>query len=146
MASVIIFEKDLKRLGRNLMKEFYEIIHDDYFLNKYEAIMLQRDYYNKNIIDKYLEFVKSYRKDNNIESLESNDILKLERKDVLKEIESKIKDETIDYNFIYSFIQSLRNLDLKCGCECEANEDLFYMKKAFCKIYDVFHYNYFYLN
>lgn len=157
MTSVIIFEKDLEKLGRKLMEYFYETIHEDYYLNEvnsddekeFKEIILQREYYDKNVIDEYLKFVKRYREKNNIEydSDQVGDVLKMEREDVLSKIECEIRDKTIDYNFVYHFLDQMdKKLKVDESLEFECNEDLYCMKKAFINMYEVFHFNNYHLN
>ena len=72
------------------------------------------------------------------------DLVKMETEDLLKKIEDKIKDETLDYKIIYYFLDQI-DRELKIKIDHEINEDLYYMKKAFIKIFDVFHYDHHYL-
>ena len=38
MAAVIIRRKDIVRLGKELIKEMYYLLHDEYILSKFEEI------------------------------------------------------------------------------------------------------------
>ena len=63
MSSVIIFDKDIKKLGKNLMKEFYEHIHDeDYFLKEFDEVKLKRKFYDENLTKEFLSFYKNQEK------------------------------------------------------------------------------------
>ena len=42
MAAVIIRKKDLKNLGRKLMKEVYKFLHDEYILT-FEEMKVEKD-------------------------------------------------------------------------------------------------------
>ena len=141
MSSVIIFEKDLKKLGRKLMKEFYHQICDEYMLT-FDEVKLKRKYFDENITKKYLSFEnqqKIIRSDLN--KIKTEDLLKeIKTEDLLKEIKTQIKDETLNYKLIYMFF-TLMDLNLKIdkSIDFELNEDLFCLKKTFINIFDTFH-------
>ena len=149
MSSCIIQKKDLERLGKNLMKEFYDHIHDDYFLTEFDEVKLKRKYYDENLTEKFLSFYKN--KEKNIKRLyfdnkRYEDLVKMKTEDLLKKIEGKIKDETLDYKIIYNFLDQMdRELKISKDMDHDIYEDLFYMKKAFIHIFEVFHYDYKYL-
>ena len=145
MSSVIIFKKDLDNLGKKLMKEFYHHIHDDYFLKEYEEVRLKRKYYDENLTKQFLSFHENEEK--NILSLyfdnkRFKDLLEMKTEDLLKNIETKIRDETLDVEIIFRFLDQMDKLEINQGDDFEIYEDLFCMKKAFINIYNVFHYNY----
>ena len=145
MSSVIIFKKDLDNLGRKLMKEFYHHIHDDYFLKEYEEVRLKRKYYDENLTKQFLSFHENEEK-NIHKSYFGNkrfkDLLEMKTEDLLKNIETRIRDETLDVEIIFRFLDQMNKLEINLGDDFEINEDLFCMKKAFINIYNVFHYNY----
>ena len=149
MSSCIIQKKDLERLGKNLMKKFYDHIHDDYFLTEFNEVKLKREYYNENLTEKFLSFYEN--KEKNFKRLyfdnkRYEDLVKMKTEDLLKKIEGKIKDETLDYKIIYNFLDQMDiKLKISEGIEHEIYEDLFYMKKAFIHMFEVFHYEYIYL-
>ena len=132
MSSVIIFEKDLKKLGRKLMKEFYHQICDEYMLT-FDEVKLKRKYFDENITKKYLSF-------ENQQKIIRSDLNKIKTENLLKEIETQIKDETLNYKLIYMFF-TLMDLNLKIdkSIDFELNEDLFCLKKTFINIFDTFH-------
>ena len=147
MSSVIIFKKDLENLGRKLMKEFYHQIHDNYFLKEYEEVRLKRKYYDENLTKEFLSFCEDQEKITNIKNLYFHktlkDLLKMNTEDLLSNIETKIKDETLDVEIIFRFLSKMDlNLEINQGDDFELDEDLFCMKKAFINIFNVFHYNY----
>ena len=78
----IIFKKDLEKLGKKVMKEFYSLVHDKYMLT-FPEIKLKRKYYNTIILKNYLEY--------SLEKLEKDYIL-----NSLKTTKSESKDETIE--------------------------------------------------
>ena len=146
MSSVIIFEKDLKKLGKKLMKEFYDHVYSDYLLKEFEEVKLKRKYYDENLTKEFLSFYENQEK--NIVSLyfdnkRYKDLVEMKTEDLLKKIETKIKDETLNYEIIFNFLDQMDlKLEINQGDDFELDEDLFCMKKAFINIYNVFHYNY----
>ena len=149
MSSVIIFEKDIEKLGKKLMKEFYEHIHEAYFLKEFDEVKLKRKFYDENLTKEFLSFYKNQEK--NIKSVyfdnkRYKDLVEMKTENLLKKIETKIKDETLDYKIIYNFLDQMdRKLEINIGDDFEIDEDLFCMKNAFIHIYEVFHSNYHYL-
>ena len=149
MSACIIQKKDLERLGKNLMKEFYNHIHDDYFLTEYDEVKLKRKYYDENLTEKFLSFYKN--KEKKIRNLyfdnkRYKDLVEMKTENLLKRIEGKIKDETLDYKIIFNFLDQMdRELKINKGIDHDIDEDLFYMKKAFMHMFEVFHYDYLYL-
>ena len=149
MSACIIFKKDIEKLGKKLMKKFYEHVHDEYMLEEFDEVKLKRKYYNKNLTKKFLSFYENEEK--NIKNLyfdnkRYEDLVKMKTKDLLSKIEGKIKDETLDYKIIYNFLDQMDiKLKISEGIEHEIHEDLFYMKKAFIHMFEVFHYEYIYL-
>ena len=149
MSACIIQKKDLERLGKNLMKEFYNHIHDEYFLTEYDEVKLKRKYYDENLTEEFLSFYKN--KEKKIRNLyfdnkRYKDLVEMKTENLLKRIEGKIKDETLDYKIIFNFLDQMdRELKINKGIDHDIDEDLFYMKKAFMHMFEVFHYDYLYL-
>ena len=195
-SSCIIFKKDLEKLGKKLIKEFYEYIHDEELLS-YPEIILFKKYYDSFIIKDYLleklktlknpledEFYKNliskfknenlilkdeneYEnvtnllsklkvdiKDETLENLYSKVITVCKNKTLEKEtfkkffskLEAEIKDETLDLDFIYHCMDHMKDkVEIDEQIEFELNEDFSYMKKAFINLYNVYHYDYTYL-
>ena len=149
MSSVIIFEKDLEKLGKNLMKEFYYHLHDEYMLKEFDEVKLKRKYSNENLTKKFLSFYENQEK--NIESLyfdnkSYKDLVEMKTEDLLKKIETKIKDETLNYEIIFNFLDQMDiKLEINKGNDFEIDEDLFCMKKAFIHMYSVYHFDHYYL-
>ena len=132
MSCLIIFKKDLEKNGKKLMQYFYDNIHDDYLLEepnaieKNEIFKKQRNYYDENIIKDFLEFYKSKKPTNLI----YKSLVKMEDKDLLEKIETKIKDGTLDYKIIHNFLSKMDDkLKIDQYLEFEINQDLFCLKK-----------------
>ena len=140
MAAVIIQKKDLEELGKKLMLEIYYHIHDEYMLT-YEEVKKEKDYYEKNLVDEFLNFHE--QKEKIFKNLyfgnkRYEEIVKMQHKDLLEKIEDEIKNKTLNVEIIYRFLDDLK-------LDNELNEDLWYMKKAFINLYNAYHYDYHYL-
>ena len=111
------------------MKDFYETIHDDYMLKKFDEFKLQRKYYDENIIKEYNKFLKGAT------------IYKSKDEDLILYIKDKIQNKTINEEFVYNFLEKMdKKLNLDTSLEFECYEDLYCLKKAFIKAYELFHY------
>ena len=42
MAAVIVRKKDVERLGKELLKEVYDFLHDEYMLNNFSEMKLEK--------------------------------------------------------------------------------------------------------
>ena len=138
MASVIIRKKDLDKIGKKLMKEVYQHVRDDYMLT-FDEVKSERDYFDKNLVSKFLKFHEEKEKkyqDLYFSNKRYGEIVKMSHEELLKKIGDTI--ETIDLEIIYNVLK-----DLKLNPEIE--EDLYYSKKAFISIYDVYYYHSSYL-
>ena len=149
MSACIIFKKDLEKLGKKLMKEFYEHVHDEYMLKEFDEVKLKRKYYDENLTKQFLSFYEDEEKKiKNIyfDNKRYKDLVEMKTKDLLKKIEVQIKDETLDYKIIYNFLDQMdRELKIDKNIDFEIDEDLFCMKKAFIKMFEIFHYDNYYL-
>ena len=166
----IILKTDLEKLGKKLMKKFYNHVHDKYMLSSREVV-LKRKYYDSFIIKKYLMHkLETEDKDEALKNL--SDKLKIDNKDETLEnlyskvrsiyenetpeketfkklfidLENEIKNETLDLDLIDNFIDQMKyKVKLDEGIDFEIDEDLWNMKEAFLNLYDVYHYKYLYL-
>ena len=149
MSACIIEKKDLKKLGKKLMKEFYDHVHNDYLLKEFDEVKLKRKYYDENLTKEFLSFYENQEK--TLRNLYFNDkryedLVKMKTEDLLSKIETKIQDETLHFEIIFNFLdQMVYKLKISKGIDHEIDEDLFYMKKAFINMFEVYHYDYKYL-
>ena len=152
-SSFIITKSMLKNKGNELMLQFYESIHNDDYLATSISFREQKKYWDDNVVEKYKKVVL---KDltiyaNNIYTrivsadeeitLDNVDLRKLDNdEDILKYIEHKIKSETIELKFVFEFLNDIdEKLNFDKFEEFESHEDLFCLKKAFLKAYDLLH-------
>ena len=149
MSACIIFKKDLEKLGKKLMKEFYEHVHSKYMLKEFDEVKLKRKYYDENLTKEFLSFYE--KKEKNFSNLyfgdkRYEDLVKMETKDLLSKIETEIKNKTLDFKIIFIFLSQMDNkLKIDKDIENEIDEDLWYMKKAFLHMYEVYYYDCLYL-
>ena len=61
MAAIIIRKKDVERLGKKLLKEVYDFLHNDYILSTFEEMKKEQKKFLKNLNENnvYLDFVKN---------------------------------------------------------------------------------------
>ena len=149
MSACIIQKEDLKKLGKKLMKKFYNHVHEDYLLKEFDEVKLKRKYYDENLTKEFLSFYENQEK--NIKSLyfdnkRYKDLVEMKTEDLFKKIETKIKDETLNYEIIFNFLDRMDiKLEISKDIDFEIDEDLFCMKKAFIHIYEVYHSDHVYL-
>ena len=121
MAAVIIRKKDVERLGKELVKEMFDFLHDEFLLTKFEEMeVLQKVFLER--------LVSNYSSNSQPKNFEEN----------LKCIKDEIDNGSLDTHVIYDTLSKM-NFDM------EMNEDLFYEIKAFLFIYYVFECGYKYL-
>ena len=150
MRACIIPKKNLEKLGKKLMKEFYEHVHDNYLLEEFDEVKLKRKFYDENLTKKFLSFYEDKEKNISLLYFDDNkryeDLVKMETKDLLSKIETKIFDETLDFKIIYNFLDRMdRKLKINKGYDFEIDEDLLCLKEAFMNMFKVYHYDYIYL-
>ena len=132
MAAVIIKQKDVERLGKKVLNEMFNFLHDDYIITEFEE-MKEKEFINNlmlnhiNTLHRKLEITEQKRK-------ELVEPLFDEKKSIPNEIELKVNailNDGIDNEGIYHTLNSLK-LDV------EIDEDLYFKTKAFLYIYRVF--------
>ena len=139
MAAVIIRKKDVERLGKELVKEIFDLLHDEYILTKFiEMKRVQKKFLRDLVLKKFRYFnVTETRKVNSLEfKYEEFDENKFE--DELKCVKEEIEKGTMDIHVIFN---TLLDLDF----DKEIHEDLFFKQKSFIDIYSVFENGYSYL-
>ena len=140
MSAVIIQKKHLEQLGKELMLKICEHVYDEYMLT-FDEVKKEKDYYEKNLVDKFLNFYE--HKEKNYKGLyfgnkRYEEIVKMSHKDLLEKIEDEIKNKTLNVEIIFRVLDGLK-------LDHDLDEDLFYMKKAFIYIFEVYHYHHSYL-
>ena len=134
MADLVIRKKDIENLGRKVMKEVYEFLHDDYILT-FEEMKVEKDKLERYLVNFYLRMIHKIsvfifekdKYDNYNKELKDES----KYKNYLKELVAKIEDESLDINLIFEVLDRIK-LDFVL------DEDLFDKKKAFIYIYSVY--------
>ena len=139
MAAVIIRQKDLKRLGKELLNEMFDFLHDEYILTEFKKM--------KEVQEKFLEKLAF----NHINTLHRQyKITKEKREELAKPffdkkveydsnlVKGAMEKDGIDTEGIYHTLISI-NLDKVL------EEDLSFKAKAFLDIFRVFEVSYTYL-
>lgn len=163
MLSLIITKEQIRKTAINLMENLYDYIYDDYLIKKIDPYKLKRKYYDENIVKLYKSLIldkddfKIYKSpsDDNFFSLikkggcfkgvVTSDSYEIKKdKDILLYIEDKIKNKTIEEEFVYQFLTDMeKDLKIDKDIESEIDEDQFYLKKAFFKAYELFYHDYY---
>lgn len=135
MASVIIFRKDVERLGKKTLKDVYNFLHDNYIVTDFKKMKKEQE---KLVHRLLLKEVKINKKLKNYFDLDEES---------KKEMEEEIKKITeVDVNNgryfidvdIYHFLVDIEILE-------ELNDDVMFELESFLEIYRVFTYSHSYL-
>ena len=153
MAAVIIKQKDVKRLGKEVLNEMFNFLHDEYILTEFEEMKeVKKEFLNNlmlnhiNTLHRKFKITEEKRKEL-VEPffkplfLGDNENSLIEEKSIPDELELKVnamRDDGIDTEGIYQTLNFLK-LDM------EIDEDLYFKTKAFLDIYRVFESAYTYL-
>ena len=139
MAAVIVKKKDVERLGKKLMKEVYEFLHDEYILNNFSEMKLEKQRLEKDLVLFKFESVNYtiVQKENSC-SIKYEDFDKSKHEKELKIIEDEIENERLDIRLVFKVLNRLK-------LDNEIDEDLFHKTLAFLNIFKVFDSNYSYL-
>ena len=145
MAAVIIRKKDLDRLGRELLKETYDFLHNEYILSNFEEMKLTQEIFLNSIC---LEHIETLFRSKLIEEEKRKELFKpffhseikngklYYDKDMVKKV---MEEEKIDTDGIYKTLIKLR-------LDYEIYEDLYFKIKAFLDISRLINYGYKYLD
>ena len=139
MAAVIIRKKDVDRFGRKLMKEVYKFLHDEYILNNFSEMKLEKQRLEKDLVlFKFESLNYTIVQKEKSWNIKYEDFDKSKHEKELKIIEDEIENERLNIKLIFTVLNRL-NLDM------EIDEDLFYKNEAFLNIFKVFDSKYEYL-
>ena len=146
MAAVVIRKNDVNRIGKGLLKEMFEFLHDEYILTEFKEMKeVQKEFLENlalnhiNTLSRQYKITKERREvvikpfiddlfkiDEN-----SSDLEKKKFEYDSKLVKSAMEDEGIDTEGIYQTLNKLK-LDM------EIDEDLYYKTKSFLDIFRVF--------
>ena len=145
MAAVIIKQKDVKRLGKEILREIFDFLHNEYILTTFEEMRGVQKVFLKNLV---FNHIKTLRRKYKITEEKSDELIKPFRDNFFntnKKVEydpqllkDAMEDDGVDTEGIYHTLLTL-NLDM------EIDGDLYFKQKAFIDIYRVFETAYSYL-
>ena len=139
MADVIIRKKDVEQLGKEVIKEVYDFLHDEY-INTFPEMKEEKRNFLKNLVIGKFENVKyTILEEENSWKIEYEEIDENKFKDELKCLKDEIKNGSIDTKIIFRTVKDL-NFDNQ-----EFHEDLYAKASAFKNIFLVYNYDYSYL-
>ena len=124
MAAVIIKQKDVKRIGKELLNAMFEFLHDEYILTEFKEMKEVKKEFLNNLI---LNHVNTLHRKFEISYKKIEELIELinDKKSSLEELKvNAMKDDGIDTEGIYHTLNSLK-LDM------EINEDLYLKKRHF---------------
>ena len=136
MDEVVIKKKDVDRLAKELLKEIFDFLHDEFILNKFEKMKIVQLKFLNNLVFNHVIYANK-KGELSKQFLESF-FNKKEFEYTSKLVDEAMKDDGIDTIGIY---QTIKNIQL----DMEADEDLHYKKIAFIHIYNVVDGDYKYL-
>ena len=149
MAAVIIRQKNVKRLGRELLKEMFDFLHDEYILTEFKDMKLTQNIFLNSLS---LEHINTLSRSNKITNEEREELLKpffnskllVDESGLFNKLhydEESVKKAIggeIDIEGIYYTLDSLKLDD-------EIDGDLYLKTEAFPDIFRVFETGYEYL-
>ena len=128
---LVIKKKDIIKMGKDLIKEVYEFLNDDFFKETFpEEINKTAKTFNNYLVQRVFG--------NRDCSIESDIYGESTYEEDLESVIKMIKDERLDIEIVY---ETLKNLDL----DMEIHEDLYFKNRAFLNLYSVFDIDYTYL-
>ena len=139
MAAVIIRKKDVERLGKELVKEVYDFLHDEYILANFQEMKKeQKKFLRGLVLNKFnsLNYSIVQKENSWSKKYEKFDESKFDSE--IKSIKEEIENGSLNINLIFNVLNSL-DLDM------EIHEDLYFKTKAFLDIFKVFDSGYSYL-
>ena len=136
MDEIVIKKKDVDRLAKELLKEIFDFLHDEFILNKFEKMKIVQLKFLNNLVFNHVIYANK-KGELSKQFLESF-FNKKEFEYTSKLVDEAMKDDGIDTIGIY---QTIKNIQL----DMEADEDLYYKKIAFIHIYNVVDGDYKYL-
>lgn len=142
MSAVIIRKKDLKRLGKELVKELYEFFNDDYIYNSFPEMREEREKFLNNLTKSYSNqtyYTKIQKEISWLKKREPVDENKFSKE--LEEVKKKILNGTLPLDVIFSAVNDLNFVD----GNNELEEDLYAKADAFINIFKVYDYQYSFL-
>ena len=136
MAAVILREKDLKRLAKELLKEMFDFLHDEYILTEFKEMKKVQEKFLKNLALNHINTLKRKKFENTKEK--RKELINLMNNNNLEFVKDVMKDCDIDTEGIFEVMDEIE-------LDKEIDEDLYFKQKSFLDIFKVFKFGYTYL-
>ena len=145
MAAVIIRQKDVDRLAKELLKEIFDFLHDEYILSNFEEMKIAQEVFLRNLVFNHFKTLHRQQKitEEKLDELAEpfrNILFKPFEKIVYdpKFVKDAMEDNGVDTKGIYHTL-------LKLKLDSEIDGDLYFKTIAFLDIYKVIKVSYSYL-
>ena len=140
MDELVIKKKDVDRLAKELLKKLFDFFHDEYIINNFEEIKIEKPKFLNNLVFNHIIYSnKKGEKSKLYEPFLESLFNKKEFEYTSKLVDEAMKDDSIDTEGIYQTINNL-NLDID-----EIDSDLYCKKNLFLDIFRVFENRYTFL-
>ena len=132
MSCVILLKKDVERLGRELIKEVYDFLHDESILKDFPEFLETQKKFNKDLTHiRFSSLNSTIISSPGKVSFEYKQLDEDKFEEELKSGVEAIKNGTMNIDTKFQILL-VTNLD------SEVDEDLYFKNKAFLDIYRVF--------
>ena len=132
MEEVVIKKKDVDRLAKELLKEIFDFFHDEYIINNFEEMKIEKQKFLNNLVFNHILYTNKKGEKNDLhEQFLECFFNKKEFEYTSKLVDEAMKDDGIDTSGIYI---TLNNLIL----DEEIDGDLDCKKDSFLDIFRVF--------
>ena len=139
MSAVIIRKKDVERLGKEVLKEMNDFLHDERILSKFEEMKeVQKNFLKNLVLFNFRNFNVTKIQKGNLCKIKYEELDENEFENELKCVKDKINNGTLN---TYVIFETLKDIDFVM----EINEDLYSKKCAFVNIFKVINSDYTYL-
>ena len=136
MKAVILIKKDVEKLGKNLLEEMFNFLHDEYILENFQEMKKEQEKFLKNIALNHINTLKRKKFENTEEK--RKELINLMNMDNLEFVKDAMKNGGMDMEGIYQVMNEIE-LDM------EIDEDLYFKLKSFLDIFKVYKSGYTYL-
>ena len=149
MDEVVIKKKDVDRLAKELLKEIFDFLHDEYILNYFVEMKIEQPKFLNNLVSNHIgtllrqsKITEEQRKElvkPLLNKFIDDKLISRDEEYFSKLVKDAMKDDGIDTEGIYHTLNNL-NLDME-----EIDGDLYFKKESFLDIFRVFDTGYTYL-
>lgn len=135
MAAVIIYKKDVERLGKKTLKDVYNFLHNSYVVTEFEKMKVEQEKLDHRLLINEVNKNKKFKNYFDLDEVSK------------KEMEEEIKNITVNnvYNGRVNHIDDIYHFLIDIVIEEEVDDDVMFELESFLEIYRVFTYNHSYL-